>query len=362
MTYRFLAALTFTFTLTPIAAFAVPPTNAQKCTSDVEKASGTFAQCKLNAESVFAKSGDAGKLSVVLGRCLFKYDTTFGRATARYGAACPMTESSAGFDAYLSQCSTNTAAAAGGAALPDYVGELASCNADLSTCNGDLSTCDVDLSTCNADLTTAQSALATCQGNLATCQATPPGRLLKTGQTTCWDTSGTVIACIGTGQDGESRTGLAPGYVDNGDGTITDTNTGLMWEKLSDDGSIHDKDDQYNWNSVGLKIGALNSAGGFAGHTDWRLPNRRELDSIVNLENVSPAVSPAFNTNCGTSSNGNVGCTVTTCSCSVMSTYWTSSTHAFSKNLAWSINFNDGGDYWDPKSFDRFVRAVRGGS
>jgi hypothetical protein len=40
---------------------------------------------------------------------------------------------------------------------------------------------------------------------------------------------------------------LTRAYVDNGDGTITDSKTGLMWEKLSDDGSIHDWDATYTW-------------------------------------------------------------------------------------------------------------------
>lgn len=55
-------------------------------------------------------------------------------------------------------------------------------------------------------------------------------------------------------------------FTDNGDGTITDNRTGLMWEKLSDDGSIHDKDTTYTWHNAGTKITALNGGGGFAGY------------------------------------------------------------------------------------------------
>ena len=46
-----------------------------------------------------------------------------------------------------------------------------------------------------------------------------------------------------------------------------------------------------------INIAGLNSTA-FAGYTDWRLPNVKELQSIVNYENVIPAVSPAFNTGC----------------------------------------------------------------
>src|SRR4051812_39636776 len=60
-----------------------------------------------------------------------------------------------------------------------------------------------------------------------------PGGPLETGQTTCFNTTGNVIACSGTGEDGDLRLGLSRSFTDNGDGTITDNKTGLMWEKLA---------------------------------------------------------------------------------------------------------------------------------
>src|SRR3990172_5700801 len=56
----------------------------------------------------------------------------------------------------------------------------------------------------------------------------------KTGQTTCYDSAGNVIACTGTGQDGEIQAGVpwpSPRFMDNGDGTVTDNLTGLIWLK-----------------------------------------------------------------------------------------------------------------------------------
>ena len=78
-----------------------------------------------------------------------------------------------------------------------------------------------------------------------TTQQVVGGGVLKTGQTLCYNSAGSVISCAGTGQDGELQKGVARSYTDNGDGTITDNTTGLIWEKLTDDGTIHDKDNVY---------------------------------------------------------------------------------------------------------------------
>ncbi len=59
-----------------------------------------------------------------------------------------------------------------------------------------------------------------------------------------------VLRAVAPGDnlDPEAGVRVAPGrvhsYTDNGDGTVTDNQTGLTWEKKSDDGSIHDKDDR----------------------------------------------------------------------------------------------------------------------
>ena len=83
-------------------------------------------------------------------------------------------------------------------------------------------------------------------------------------------------------------------WVDNGDGTATDSTTGLQWELKTNDGSVHDKDDAYVWSATEdgtapdgtaftVFLGTLNgSADGvcFAGHCDWRLPTKIELEGI----------------------------------------------------------------------------------
>ncbi len=80
----------------------------------------------------------------------------------------------------------------------------------------------------------AQQADIFCDGFEAgnTSRWTGPVRVAATGQVTCYGENGTVIACAGTGQDGDVRSGAswpAPRFVDNGDGTVTDMLTQLVW-------------------------------------------------------------------------------------------------------------------------------------
>ncbi len=190
-----------------------------------------------------------------------------------------------------------------------------------------------------------------------------PRAFPATGQTTCWDHMGNVVSCAGTGQDGDIQAGATLSYTDNGDGTITDNNTGLMWEKKSLEGdistNIHHRDKAYTWtDAVAQHIANLNAGAGFAGHTDWRLPNVKELQSIVNYENTSPAVSPAFDTGCA------AGCTVLTCSCTSAGNTWSSSTEATlgTQTKAWLVDFISGFVITDFKGGNLAVRAVRDGS
>ena len=205
---------------------------------------------------------------------------------------------------------------------------------------------------------TVSDGVTTLDVTIAGCTPVPPPPTTAfpaTGQTTCWDSSATVITCTGTGQDGEIQAGADLSYTDNGDGTITDNNTGLMWEKQSDDGTIHDKDNTYTWaNAFAVHIAGLNAAA-FGGHTDWRLPNVKELQSIVNYQNFNPMVSPAFNTACAASS------TVTSGSCTAASGYWTSSSYVGLPAFAFDVFFNVGFVNANFKDDNHSVRAVRGG-
>lgn len=195
---------------------------------------------------------------------------------------------------------------------------------------------------------------------LETAQAFP-----ATGQTSCWDSTGALIDCDGTGHDGEIRAGAPLDYTDTGL-TIIDNNTKLEWMKQDDNnlldpltcdslpGSL-DADCFFSWDEAFAFVARLNDAE-FAGHTDWRVPNVKELQSIVNYENLPPAVSAEFDTRCVS------GCTVEACSCTRAASYWSSTSDADGPPTeAWRVAFGSGFVLTSGKTTAIRVRAVRGG-
>jgi hypothetical protein len=146
-----------------------------------------------------------------------------------------------------------------------------------------------------------------------------------------------------------------PRFGDNGDGTVTDNQTGLMWEKKSDDGvlSINDKDLTYNWSNADIVHVAALNGGPFAGYTDWRLPTVSELQSIADYGTNNPAVPAEFNNGCA------LNCTVLTCSCTVSSLYWSSTTVFSNSGSAWYVDFSNGNVNFLSKTIAISVRAVR---
>jgi len=179
-------------------------------------------------------------------------------------------------------------------------------------------------------------------------------RPLETGQTTCWDNAGTEIPCAGL-QDGALRRGEPRAYRDDGE-TVRDLRTALTWEKLTDDGSIHDKDNLHTWGFAFAKTEDLNTDPCFAGFCDWRVPNRFELETLLNMEFIGPAVSPPFDTACAAS------CALPTCSCTGLGAHWTSTSYADDPGSAWVIEFYAGQAATAGKTAEFRVRAVRGGA
>jgi hypothetical protein len=170
----------------------------------------------------------------------------------------------------------------------------------------------------------------------------------KTGQTTTY----------ALGDDGDLQKGVAspnPRFTDNGDGTITDNLTGLIWLKNANcpGGTL-------TWYGAldfvaGINSGANNCADiSKAGdnQTDWRLPNIRELYSLVDYSHINPALPfPHPFTNF----SGH------------RMLYWSSTSYALDPTVAFVLDFVQGnvGAGFNKSSSDGnygFVTAVRGGS
>lgn len=114
--------------------------------------------------------------------------------------------------------------------------------------------------------------------------------VVDTNQTTYWNNS-SEISAPGDGDDFHGQDAQydsnAPSYTDNGDETITDNNTGLMWQKSPDtngDGSIL-SDDKYTYDEAVSNASSCTTGG----YTDWRLPTIKELYSLMQFsgEDVS---------------------------------------------------------------------------
>ncbi|MDD5099910.1 MAG: DUF1566 domain-containing protein, partial [Syntrophales bacterium] len=128
------------------------------------------------------------------------------------------------------------------------------------------------------------------------------------------------------------QSGAVDPLVDHGDGTVTDTTTGLMWQNATAPGT-------YTWQQALAYTEALD----LAGHKDWRLPNRNELQSLVDYSRASPSIDPLL------------------CWRTASSDYWSSTTNATDTSEAWFVYFLIGNFDVSSKFSSGYVRAVRGG-
>ncbi len=127
---------------------------------------------------------------------------------------------------------------------------------------------------------------------------TPPAfaqraRVPQTGQTQCWDSTWNLTTCDGTGEDGDYQAGVewpTPRFTDRGNGTVRDNLTGLIW--LKDTVCSYQFGGTW-WEALTF---ANTLASGRCGLTDgsvagdWRLPNIKELQSVVDFSQENPAL------------------------------------------------------------------------
>ena len=123
-------------------------------------------------------------------------------------------------------------------------------------------------------------------------------------------------------------------YTNNGDGTVTDNTTGLMWQQ----GTARN---YMTWENALSYCENLN----LAGYTNWRMPTIKELISLVNFSNASsgPMINQTYFPN------------------TAATIYWTSTTKANASDTAWDMDFSDGINNDCYKTSETYVRAVRMG-
>jgi hypothetical protein len=125
-------------------------------------------------------------------------------------------------------------------------------------------------------------------------QGSNPASIWKTGQVECYTFQGYNTPCAGTGQDGDTQAGVAwpsPRFSDNGNDTVTDNLTGLMWTKNADSPgpSVCLPANLSNWHVALDYVACLNS-NNYLGHNDWRLPNRKEIRSLIDYSRNTSAL------------------------------------------------------------------------
>lgn len=152
----------------------------------------------------------------------------------------------------------------------------------------------------------------------------------------------------GDGDDGDLEKGVAwptPRFTDNLDGTVTDNLTGLIWLKNANCFGTKD------WATAlsdckSLAEGTCSlTDGSLAG--DWRLPNVKELQSLIDYGHYDPAlpgVHPFTDVQIETIY------------------YWSSTTSAYITNYASRVSFSNGIVHVSGKSTDLYVWCVRGGN
>lgn len=168
----------------------------------------------------------------------------------------------------------------------------------------------------------------------------------KTGQT----------ASYTTGDDGDLEKGVSwpnPRFTDNGDGTVTDNLTELIWLKNANrPNSLQNWANALNYCNLLADDGTDLTDGSVAG--DWRLPNVKELESLIHYGLYDPAIPNTAGTGKWTEGDPFTGV--------ASFTYWASTTAAASPSTnAFAVSVIYGFNYSYDKTTSFYVWPVRGG-
>lgn len=162
---------------------------------------------------------------------------------------------------------------------------------------------------------------------------------LQTGQTRCYDDEGRLIPCGGSGQDACYRKGQtwpSPRFLVQGE-QIEDRLTGLVWSRDANPSGF-----PLTWQEALDFVAGLNGEI-WLGASDWRLPNRRELHSLLSFQTRRPAL-PEGHPFSGV----------------FPSWYWTSTSLARAPTHAWYVNLDGARSFYGGKDQSFLVWPVRG--
>lgn len=166
--------------------------------------------------------------------------------------------------------------------------------------------------------------------------------ILETGQRQCFGTNGEIIACEGSGQEVERQYhdgAVRPRMEQLDHNLVMDRATGLIWPQS---GGLLEF--PVNWEEALQWVAELNSHA-FSGRTDWRLPNRREMRSLIDHSKRRPAlVQREFFDQVATD------------------WYWTSTTSSMATDYAWYLHLDGGRMFYGRKNEYHWVWPVCSGS
>jgi hypothetical protein len=132
------------------------------------------------------------------------------------------------------------------------------------------------------------------------------------------------------------------------DGTVTDRETGLMWracvEGLKGKNCDKGKALELSWGGALNYVASLNGDESFAGYKDWRLPNVRELGTLLELQCARPAINLEIFPN------------------TLPAHAWSSSPYNFYTHYSWYVDFNNGEINNTERVKPKQLRLVRGGN
>jgi hypothetical protein len=133
----------------------------------------------------------------------------------------------------------------------------------------------------------------------------------------------------------------------NNDGTVTEIQTGLTWMRCSigqtwDGKTCKGKPKALNWEEAINYVADLNKNGGYASHSDWRLPKLNELATISELRCGPPRINLVIFPH------------------TRAEVYWTDNTTRGNEQHAYTFSFGNEGVATGTKAATHFVRLVRG--